>query len=294
MNIRDGVSLVGRRNPPFSSCFNDMYYQPLGSFDSWTRDSIGNLLNPYTGSSSGRDDVWKALQDLDAGTEPDTVNLIYSEQDVKGSDHGTATTWNREHLWPKSHEVGQNGADFTDIHHLRPADWNVNSARSNLYFGACGLVQEISKCQIPAHSQAANDTSKDSSVFLPPINRRGDVARALFYMDLRYFGGAGDVDLELTDCPRPDNDNQMAYLSQLLEWHIADEVDDAERNRNDRACELWQGNRNIFVDHPELVAKIYGTPQTANHPHNKNGHSPCMYIVSLCSTDLSIRVDYLL
>jgi endonuclease I len=202
-----------------------MYYQPLGSFDSWTRDSIGNLLNPYTGSS-GRDDVWKALQDLDAGTEPDTVNLIYSEQDVKGSDHGTATTWNREHLWPKSHEVGQNGADFTDIHHLRPADWNVNSARSNLYFGACGLVQEILKCQIPARSQAANDTSNDSSVFFPLVNRRGDVARALFYMDLRYFGGAGDVDLELTDCPRPDNDNQMAYLSQLLEWHIADEVDE--------------------------------------------------------------------
>ena len=264
---------LAQSDPPFSTCSNDTYYQSLGSFDSWTRDSIGNLLKdthrrvlPYTGSS-GRDDVWKALQDLDAGAESDTVNLIYSEQDVKGSEHGTATTWNREHLWPKSHGVGLNGADFTDIHHLRPADWNVNSARSNLYFGACGLVQDISKCQIPAHPQAANDTSKDSSVFLPPVHRRGDVARALFYMDLRYFGGTGDVDLELTDCPRPENDNQMAYLSQLLEWHKADEVDDAERVRNDRACELWQGNRNIFVDHPGLVAEIYGTPQMATFPN---------------------------
>ncbi|CAB9508537.1 Endonuclease I [Seminavis robusta] len=217
---------------------------------------------PYTGSND-RDDVWKALIDVDAGQEPDTVRLLYRQVDFPALPHGTASTWNREHLWPKSRGVEYSGSDFTDVHHLFPADWNVNSARSNLFFGSCGLVEPQSSCKSPAHTEAASDTESDSQVFLPPANVRGDIARALFYMDLRYSSSTNNgIDLVLTDCPSPNNDNEMAYLSQLLTWHVMDPVDEGEKQRNQRVCERWQGNRNPFVDFPELAERFLGSPQT--------------------------------
>jgi hypothetical protein len=81
-------------------------------------------------------------------------------------------------------------------------------------------------------------------------------------MELRYsFEEAGTSALELTDCPGDDNDDTaMAYLSELLAWHAEDPIDEQELLRNDRACARWQGNRNIFVDFPELAAILHGVP----------------------------------
>jgi len=216
---------------------------------------------PYT--SSDKEDTWDALSDLDAGTESGTVRLIYAETEAVAEDSGEdGRSWNREHLWPKSHGVGYTGADFTDIHHLRPSDTNVNSARGNKYFSNCGVVADLDECRSPAHQEAAATTATDSQVWLPPESVRGDIARSLFYMEYRYCGEDGDPDLELTDCPTSVSDTKLAYRSQLLQWHIEDPVDEAERARNHRACERWQGNRNIFVDFPELVSSLYGEAQS--------------------------------
>lgn len=103
--------------------------------------------------------------------------------------------------WPKSLGVGDGGADYTDIHHLRPEDCKANAARGNLLFGACGTGTSISSCNTPGHANAANDTTRDSVSFLPPSHRRGDIARAMFYMELRYDGDEpGTTDLILSDC----------------------------------------------------------------------------------------------
>ena len=122
---------------------------------------------------------------------------------------------------------------------MRPADCNVNSARNNLYFGACGTVVPSSECTSPAHPEAAIDTEKDSATFLPPATNRGDVARAILYMDLRYDGDEGSTtsDLVVSDCPEsvPD-DAGMGYLSQLLQWHMEDPPDEEEKQRNEKVC----------------------------------------------------------
>ena len=73
-------------------------------------------------------------------------------------------------------------------------------------------------------------------------NHRGDVARILFYMDIRW----GDATV-LSD---------MGTLSTLLAWHELDPVDDFERNRNE-VIYKYQKNRNPFIDHPELASTIY-------------------------------------
>ena len=235
--------------------------------ENWQPSAISNILRlshrnvlPY---SSSAEDVWDALIDLDS--TDGLIRLIYRQVLVDALEFGTPETWNREHLWPRSRGVQESGPDNTDVHALRPADWHVNAVRNNLFFGDC----EDACTSRPADEEAADDTARNSLMFLPPESVRGDIARAIFYMERRY-SFVDDVDtevLELTDCPDIEAEtNQMAYLSDLLQWHEDDPPDDAERRRNDRVCARWQGNRNPFVDFPQLVASFYGPP--ADKPYN--------------------------
>mmetsp|Transcript_19776 Transcript_19776/g.44912 ORF Transcript_19776/g.44912 Transcript_19776/m.44912 type:complete len:131 (+) Transcript_19776:137-529(+) len=102
---------------------------------------------------------------------------------------------------------------------------------------------------------------------MPPANMRGDLARALLYMDVRYDGDEGEnvPDLVLTDCPSDSGEGatNMGFLSDLLRWHASDPVDNQERIRNEKICSRYQGNRNMFVDFPEMVEKIFGEPAVA-------------------------------
>lgn len=251
---------------PFSDCNLSQYYADTDVYDRTALHSLlatthRNVL-PYTSAST---DVWDALIALDVN-ELGEIMLFYANRNVTAQEYGTSETWNREHVWPKSLGVGTSGPDYTDLHHLRPSDWNVNAARGNKLFGACGIVDILEDCVEPAHAQAASDTQTDNVIWLPPSNRRGDVARILMYMDVRYDGDAtNELDLKLTDCP-VDTTVEMGYLSQLLQWHIDDEVDDYERERNAKVCESYQGNRNPFIDYPDLAAFFFGSPQEANPP----------------------------
>jgi hypothetical protein len=126
----------------------------------------------------------------------------------------------------------------------------------------------------------AHEAEEDASNYSFPggwrtwLGRRGDVARALMYMDVRYEGAfAGshpEPNLQLTDDPKrivqvdaasKGGDAFMGLISVLLRWHEEDPVDDLERRRNTVAY-LFQGNRNPFVDHPEWVHTVYGVKPT--------------------------------
>ena len=90
---------------------------------------------------------------------------------------------------------------------------------------------------------------------------RGDIARALFYMDVRYSGTpTNELDFTLTDATASIGSatNLMGKFTTLVRWHWADPVDAAEQLRNDRIYDLYQHNRNPFVDHPEWVEAVYG------------------------------------
>lgn len=70
----------------------------------------------------------------------DNVIVIYAQSSEPASTSGLTTGWNREHLWPQSYGVFADGADTSDLHALRAADWNVNSARNNLVCDAAPCV----------------------------------------------------------------------------------------------------------------------------------------------------------
>ena len=97
----------------------------------------------------------------------------------------------------------------------------------------------------------------------------------------------GGSDLELTDCPT--TMNQMAHLSVLLQWHKDDPPLIQEQERNNRVCERWQGNRNPFVDYPELAAHFFGEPHP--EPYNCSLTTTSLTAAPVASTDEAILMS---
>jgi endonuclease I len=166
--------------------------------------------------------------------------------------------WNREHLWPNSAGLNSSGADYADLNNLRAADATVNNTRGNFPFDetTAGVT-----ARVPADDEAPLCTS-DSDSWEPPPEMKGDIARAMLYMELRYDGETADeADLRLTD-DQSLTGGSLPYsgrLTTLLLWHYADPVSTAESRRNDRVHER-QGNRNPFVDRPAWVESLWGNP----------------------------------
>ena len=191
--------------------------------------------------------VWDGIKDADEDPEnPNNVILLYSGKSIsKSSNGGNSGQWNREHVWAKSHgNFGTSVGPGTDLHHLRPEDVSVNSKRGHLDFDNGG--QSYSGC----------DCKFDSDSWEPPDNVKGDIARMLFYMAVRYEGN-GELDLELSDTVNTYPKPLHGKLSTLLEWNELDPVDEFESNRNDVIDEKWQHNRNPFIDHPEWANEIW-------------------------------------
>lgn len=144
---------------------------------------------------------------------------------------------NIEHTWPQSRFTRKFPEDFqkSDMHHLFPSDSQMNSVRSSYPFGLVNHDTKNLKCKTV---RIGNPAGSSTIVFEPPPQHRGNVARALFYFAIRY-----DM---VIDPP------QEAFLRA---WNQEDPVDKEEADRNDKIYSL-QGNRNPFIDHPELVNSI--------------------------------------
>ncbi|MEE3919865.1 endonuclease [Micromonospora sp. BRA006-A] len=196
------------------------------------------------------DQVWDALKDTDQDpANPANVILLYSgRSQSKTSNGGGANDWNREHVWAKSHgDFGTATGPGTDVHHLRPEDVSVNSSRGNKDFDSGGgTVAEAPGCYTDADSFEPRDAVK------------GDVARMILYMAIRYEGDDGWPDLEPNDSVSNGSAPRLGRLSKLLAWNDQDPPDAFEKRRNQRIHERWQGNRNSFVDHPEWARSIWG------------------------------------
>ena len=195
------------------------------------------------------DQVWDALKDTDQDpANGNNVILLYTgRSQSKATNGGGVDDWNREHVWAKSHgDFGTATGPGTDVHHLRPTDVTVNSARGNKDFDRGGT-----------QSTEAPGNYTDADSWEPRSAVKGDVARMIMYMAVRYEGGDGFADLEMNNVVNNGAAPYMGKMSVLLEWHRIDPPDTFEQRRNQRIYEQWQGNRNPFVDHPEYADAIW-------------------------------------
>jgi endonuclease I len=188
------------------------------------------------------------------------VIRIYSGWSVPKTDYGVSG-WNREHLWPNSYgfdiDVTTTWPALRDLFNLRACDSQVNSGRGNKYYDFSDPTD--GNYRSSAHPDAPL-CSTDTDSWEPLDEMKGDIARAIFYMDVRYAGEyANEPDLALTDNTGSimNGNPFVGRLTTLLLWHRSDPMDSAEQHRNDLVFERYQHNRNPFVDHPEWVELVY-------------------------------------
>lgn len=259
------------------------------------KDIITAGHNP--GSYGG---LWIAYQttDRDYYYENDgTILDIYSERPTAadpynftvginqcGGYNSESDCYNREHIVPQS-LFSEESPMVSDIHFIRATDGYVNNIRGSFPFGNVGVTNYISNNGSKRGSSAS--AGYTGTVFEPIDEFKGDVARMIFYFVTRYetklSGFSSGNMLGNTAYPGL----QTWELNQLLAWHNLDPVSPAEIGRND-ASYLYQGNRNPYIDNPNYVNLVWGTPTTDTQaptaPTNLVANNPTASTVALSWT----------
>lgn len=188
------------------------------------------------------------------------------------------TSWsggllNREHSLPKSWFGISSGSENTnpagtDLHNLYPSDAEANSAKSNYPLGEVTGTPIYSNGVVKvgtngaSFSENGNTLKYNNAVFEPANEYKGDFARDYMYMVTCYenfssrWQSTGTSSMIIGGSTYPVF-NRWA-INLLLKWHRQDTVSTKEKDRNDAVYGL-QGNRNPFIDHPELVEFIWGS-----------------------------------
>lgn len=146
----------------------------------------------------------------------------------------SAHVMNAEHTWPQSKFTNQHPISIqrSDLHALYPVTSRTNSSRSNHEFAD---INQITHETCPEARKGRTHQDGDNLYFEPPDEHKGNVARALFYFAVRYEMPISEIEEEA-----------------LRRWHLLDPVDEFEVQRNEEIFKI-QGNRNPFVDYPELI-----------------------------------------
>lgn len=213
-------------------------------------------------------DVWQYSERSEDDTMPKgAFRLFYSNNyGMNLGDYSGKV--NREHVWPQSLSGGLFGTSGAgaDGHHIRPCNQSLNGFRSNKRYGdlepseieyTAFVSAKDAKNYNVLHAYYTEDYIKNSykgeitgyssdDVFEPTDEYKGDIARIIAYMALHYESLEGIVTNVMVD-----------GYDTILEWNKIDPVDSYEINRNNVIAE-FQGNRNPFIDAPELVNVVFG------------------------------------
>ncbi|RNF82267.1 endonuclease [Montanilutibacter psychrotolerans] len=241
----------------------------------------GHTAYPYSG---GTTNTWTILEiaDEDPNNAGRILDAYRNRSYLKVTDRagsGSGLKYNREHSWPNSlgfpstsGDLGLPYAPYTDTHMLYLTDAAYNADRGNKPYANCPVSAQCGERSTEANNGSGGGSGTypghsnwvNSNSFEVWGTRRGDMARAVMYMAIRYEGGRdvntnqSEPDLELTDdrsriVGTSSSPAYMGLMSTLLAWHQADPPTAAERERNE-VIFSFQGNRNPFIDHPEWAS----------------------------------------
>jgi endonuclease I len=197
-------------------------------------------------------DVWAVLQQTDLDPTNSTVVLLlygYNDGDGnpitdrtrnKNTNGGNVGDWNREHTYAQSlatpNMTTSSPNAGTDAHHLRSTDVQMNGNRGNRKFAT-----------------SSGNAGNIGANWYPGNEWKGDVARMMMYMYLRYPSQCKPINVGVGTSVVGDLD----MIDLFLNWNAQDPVSQYEKNRNN-ILETEQGNRNPFIDNPILATIIWG------------------------------------
>ena len=249
-------------------CPTNYYSAALNKSDQALLTALYNIITSHT--NIGYDGLWEAYADTDTDSKGYYIDM-YSNYDKFtyskkcGNYSAIGDCINREHSVPKSWWGSYKQAQYSDIFNIVPTDGYVNNQRSNYPYGVCEGGTRLTNGQYVAKGRMGYSTRTGYSgrVFEPDDEYKGDFARAYFYMATCYNNvisswtqANGNVFFAGNSYPV----FTTYAIDLLMEWHRLDPVSDKETTRNCYA-HSWQGNRNPFIDHPELAEHIWGNKQ---------------------------------
>lgn len=271
----DSSALDGKNGRELELTLRDIVYPH-------TRISYGELWNSYVATDTAPLDSVP-----DGCTKTDLVYDMYAWMQYfpkfhSDNDHSQTGGINREHSVPNSWWGGESGnaEAYTDLHHLVPADGAANNVKSNYPLGEKtendGLTLSwptqdkyhnghlyVSKDHVCSRvwnvpSDMQDNFGDAAKVWEPADIYKGDFARMYLYVVCAY---EGEIHWQTNYMFTSDNQNLTTIkpwaLELLLRWHRNDTVSQKELDRNN-VVENIQGNRNPFIDYPELVEFIWG------------------------------------
>ncbi|MBK9654076.1 MAG: Ig-like domain-containing protein [Rhodanobacteraceae bacterium] len=310
-----------------SAASGSNYYASVNASSAATlRSTLHELIDdhiayPYSGAGPCNPaaptittcDTWDILEraDQNPGNPAEIIDVYQNDNHPKAG--GGNADYNREHTWPNS--LGFNnlsGLDgngkpyspYVDTHMLYLSDITYNSNRGNSPYDNCvGCTSQdptVANNGIGGVGGApfpGDSNWWDANNYRTWSARKGDVARAVLYMDVRYEGGfhangQPEPDLIVTNIRSqiqgtPSGvvaaQGYMGILDTLIEWHQADPPDAQEVLRNEVVFG-FQGNRNPFIDHPEWVACLW---QNTCAPATVPG-APTSVVATAGNTEVSV------
>lgn len=242
----------------------DYYKFAQGTADSTLKNHIGYIIccGKRYRYGSGSKKTWDAFYYTDRDTNTNQVLDMYSnEVRYFNPEKPTASVagFDIEHMLPKSWWGGDVNPAYCDLFHLVPGDYSANRSKSNHAPG------------IPSDSTFNNGSFVTGSgeaygltrVFCPADEYKGDFARAYFYIAACYgdsleWLSSGEPAVAMTNEGWQEFRPWLRDL--LLSWHRMDPVSEKELARAIEVNKI-QGNRNPFIDYPELAEYIWGNQQ---------------------------------
>lgn len=162
-----------------------------------------------------------------------------------------------------------------DLHHLTPSDADANMAKSNY---PLGVVDSPSFDNGVTKVGTGQANGRATNLFEPADEYKGDFARMYLYFVTCYQDYSWKSSA-LSMFAQNSYPTLNAYgQSLLLKWHRQDPVSQKEIDRNN-AVYSFQGNRNPFIDYPNMVEYIWG--DSTNYEFSFSGQSTSAPSISI-------------